>query len=243
MTHLSNEGGGSVGVVLEGRRKLLGELVVPGKAVDPALDENKMELGILILPVPLKMLANIHSLLDEAVKILGDLRGETLGLEDTDDGVASDNLHAGHGLRVTEKDTNLRGGKSLSGELHDALDDLVELLELARKGLTPSQIGVLLRDSEAVPRVKVVTGNTIVRILKAKGLAPEIPEDLYCLIKKAVNVRKHLERNRQDKDAKFHLILIESRIHRISRYYKLSKKLPTTFKYDSNTRCCAYDPW
>uniref|UniRef100_A0A7S3LX87 Uncharacterized protein n=1 Tax=Palpitomonas bilix TaxID=652834 RepID=A0A7S3LX87_9EUKA len=128
MTHLSNEGGGSVGVVLEGRRKLLGELVVPGKAVDPALDENKMELGILILPVPLKMLANIHSLLDEAVKILGDLRGETLGLEDTDDGVASDNLHAGHGLRVTEKDTNLRGGKSLSGELHDALDDLVGAL-------------------------------------------------------------------------------------------------------------------
>mmetsp|Transcript_8988 Transcript_8988/g.24475 ORF Transcript_8988/g.24475 Transcript_8988/m.24475 type:complete len:152 (-) Transcript_8988:92-547(-) len=115
-------------------------------------------------------------------------------------------------------------------------DQIVEsIVKLARKGLTPSQIGVLLRDSEAVPRVKVVTGNTIVRILKAKGLAPEIPEDLYCLIKKAVNVRKHLERNRQDKDAKFHLILIESRIHRLSRYYKLSKKLPPTFKYDSNT--------
>lgn len=46
------------------------------------------------------------------------------------------------------------------------------------------------------------------------GLAPEIPEDLYCLIKKAVSVRKHLERNRKDKDSKFRLILIESRIHR-----------------------------
>ena len=40
---------------------------------------------------------------------------------------------------------------------------------------------------------------------------PELPEDLYCLIKKAVSVRKHLERNRQDNDAKFGLILIESR--------------------------------
>lgn len=29
------------------------------------------------------------------------------------------------------------------------------------------------------------------------GLAPELPEDLYSLIKKAVNVRKHLERNRK----------------------------------------------
>ena len=46
------------------------------------------------------------------------------------------------------------------------------------------------------------------------GLAPEIPEDLYHLIKKAVSVRKHLERNRKDKDSKFRLILIESRIHR-----------------------------
>ena len=46
------------------------------------------------------------------------------------------------------------------------------------------------------------------------GLAPEIPEDLYMLIKKAVAVRKHLDRNRKDKDSKFRLILIESRIHR-----------------------------
>lgn len=36
----------------------------------------------------------------------------------------------------------------------------------------------------------------------------------------AVAVRKHLERNRKDKDSKFRLILIESRIHRLSRYYK-----------------------
>ena len=48
------------------------------------------------------------------------------------------------------------------------------------------------------------------------GLSSEIPEDLYCLIKKAVSVRKHLERNRKDCDAKFRLILIESRVHRCS---------------------------
>lgn len=28
-------------------------------------------------------------------------------------------------------------------------------------------------------------------------MAPEIPEDLYHLIKKAVSIRKHLERNRK----------------------------------------------
>ena len=50
-------------------------------------------------------------------------------------------------------------------------------------------------------------------------MAPELPEDCYYLIKKAVSIRKHLERNRKDKDAKFRLILVESRIHRLARYY------------------------
>ena len=51
----------------------------------------------------------------------------------------------------------------------------------------------------------------------------------------AVAVRKHLERNRKDKDSKFRLILIESRIHRLSRYYKTSGVLPPTWKYESAT--------
>lgn len=67
------------------------------------------------------------------------------------------------------------------------------------------------------------------------GLSPDIPEDLYCLIKKAVSVRKHLDKFRGDKDAKFRLILIESRIHRLARYYKTVKGLPPNFKYESAT--------
>ena len=54
------------------------------------------------------------------------------------------------------------------------------------------------------------------------GLAPAIPEDLYYMIKKAVVMRKHLEVNRKDKDGKFRLILVESRIHRLARYYKVA---------------------
>jgi ribosomal protein S15P/S13E len=37
------------------------------------------------------------------------------------------------------------------------------------------------------------------------GLAPEIPEDLYMLIKKAVAVRKHLGTNRKDRDGKLYV--------------------------------------
>ncbi len=100
------------------------------------------------------------------------------------------------------------------------------ICKFAKKGLTPSQIGVILRDSHGIAQVKSVTGSKVLRILKAHGLAPEIPEDLYHLIKKAVAVRKHLERNRKDKDSKFRLILVESRVHRLARYYKRVKKLP-----------------
>ena len=71
------------------------------------------------------------------------------------------------------------------------------------------------------------------------------------LIKKAVAVRKHLQTNRKDKDGKFRLILIESRIHRVSciqcaskvranasklsRYYKTVGALPPTWRYESAT--------
>ncbi|KAK8761895.1 hypothetical protein V5799_026838 [Amblyomma americanum] len=86
-----------------------------------------------------------------------------------------------------------------------------------------------------VARVRWVTGNKILRILKGKGLAPDLPEDLYSLIKKAVAIRKHLERNRKDRDSKFRLILVESRIHRLVRYYKAKRILAPTWRYESST--------
>jgi small subunit ribosomal protein S13e len=113
-------------------------------------------------------------------------------------------------------------------------NDLVDtIVKLAKKGNTPSQIGVTLRDSVGIPQVKSVTGSKILRILKKVGLAPQIPEDLYHLIKKAVNIRKHLEKCRRDKDSKFRLILVESRIHRLARYYRNVKSLPPTWRYNS----------
>nr|ACO15393.1 40S ribosomal protein S13 [Caligus clemensi] len=110
-----------------------------------------------------------------------------------------------------------------------------QIYKLAKKGLTPSQIGVILRDSHGVAQVRFVTGNKILRILRSEGLAPDLPEDIYYLIKKAVSIRKHMERNRKDRDAKFRLILIESRIYRLARYYKIKGVLPPTWKYESAT--------
>jgi len=110
-----------------------------------------------------------------------------------------------------------------------------EICKCARKGMTPSQIGVVLRDSLGVAQVNAITGAKILRMLRTAGLAPELPEDLYFLIKKAVNIRRHLEKNRKDIDSKFRLILVESRIHRLARYYKSKKTLPAVWKYEAST--------
>ena len=118
--------------------------------------------------------------------------------------------------------------------VHVSATDLTDqMVKLAKRGSTPSQIGVLLRDQYGIPQVSGVTGAKILRILKVNGVAPTLPEYLYHLIKKAVNVRKHIEKHRADKDGKFRLILIESRIHRLARYYRKVSSLPPTWRYQS----------
>lgn len=48
------------------------------------------------------------------------------------------------------------------------------ICKFAKKGLTPSQIGVILRDSHGIAQVKSVTGNKILRILKAHGTSSSL---------------------------------------------------------------------
>jgi small subunit ribosomal protein S13e len=43
------------------------------------------------------------------------------------------------------------------------------ICKLAKKGLTPSQIGVILRDSHGIAQVNSVTGSKVLRILKGHG--------------------------------------------------------------------------
>jgi Ribosomal S13/S15 N-terminal domain len=43
------------------------------------------------------------------------------------------------------------------------------ICKLAKKGMTPSQIGVILRDSHGVGQISNVTGTKVLRILKANG--------------------------------------------------------------------------
>ncbi|MGC9111934.1 30S ribosomal protein S15 [Acidilobus sp.] len=112
----------------------------------------------------------------------------------------------------------------------DEIETIIE--QLAQKGYTPSQIGLILRDQFGVPLVKPILGKNITDVLKERGLEPKIPEDLFNLMKRAVNLRRHLQEHPKDFDSKRGLILIESRIRRLVRYYKEVGKLPSDWEYD-----------
>jgi len=204
--------------------------------VNSAFNQDQSEFGILVLSVLFQMFSNSDCLLDQVIKIFcgcSEFKSLFLSKSFLSKHPNMGRMHTpGKGIAdsaLPYKRTPPSWLKITSLEVAD------HVCKLAKKGLTPSQIGVILRDSHGIGQVKNVTGQKVLRILKSSGLAPQIPEDLYHLIKKAVAVRKHLEKNRKDKDSKFRLILIESRIHRLSRYYKSSKVLPPTWKYESST--------
>ncbi len=107
-----------------------------------------------------------------------------------------------------------------------------DVVRLAKKGHSKSKIGVILRDSHGVPLVKVITGKKISKILDENGIESSLPEDLSNLVKKALNIRKHLEDNHKDLEGKKGLQRTESKIYRLIKYYKKKKVLAQDFKYD-----------
>ncbi|UNQ72638.1 30S ribosomal protein S15 [Infirmifilum sp. NZ] len=116
----------------------------------------------------------------------------------------------------------------------DASPEQVEglVVSLYRKGYPPSMIGLILRDQYGIPLVKAVTGKSILQILRERGLAPEVPEDLMNLIRKAIRIRKHLEEHPKDYHSKRGLQLVESKIHRLAKYYKREGVLPPDWRYE-----------
>lgn len=105
------------------------------------------------------------------------------------------------------------------------------ILQLSKDGLSPSQIGVTMRDQYGVPLIKPILGKGINQILEENNSTPEMPEDLNQLVQKALALQKHLKIHNTDKRNIRSLELIEAKIHRLSKYYKKKGKIPITWKY------------
>ncbi len=105
------------------------------------------------------------------------------------------------------------------------------IVRLHSEGLTTAAIGLRLRDAYGVPNVRLATGKRITDILRAKGAKFDLPEDLSSMMKRAVELQGHLKEHKKDLSNKRGLQLIESKIRRLSRYYKEEGILPADWDY------------
>ena len=111
------------------------------------------------------------------------------------------------------------------------IEELV--IKYSKDGLTPSQIGLKLRDQHSIPLIKPITKKSVGKILKENDLEAEMPEDLENIVKKAVGLQKHLKNNKGDNRNVRSLELIEAKVHRLSVYYKRIDRIPQNWKYKS----------
>ena len=94
--------------------------------MNSALDEDQSELGVHVFSVALEMLPNVDCLLDEHVKVLGDLGSESVLSQDTEDLVASDALHLWDTVAIPEQNTDLRRRASFLSQFYDLYDKIVD---------------------------------------------------------------------------------------------------------------------
>jgi small subunit ribosomal protein S15 len=100
------------------------------------------------------------------------------------------------------------------------------IVKYTKDGLTPSQIGIKLRDQHSIPLVKPIMKKSMGQILEDNDLKADMPEDLGNIVNKAVGLQKHLKANKGDNRNVRSLELIEAKVHRLSVYYKRIGRIP-----------------
>jgi len=109
------------------------------------------------------------------------------------------------------------------------------VLRLYGNGVSPTMIGITLRDQYGVPSVRPILGTKLTSYLRENAEVPEIPEDLANLMRKAISIRKHLESNKKDLHNRRWLQLTENKIRRLAKYYRGAGRLPETWQYRPET--------
>lgn len=105
------------------------------------------------------------------------------------------------------------------------------ILKMAREGVPPAKIGIILRDHYAIANLRTQLGMSLRAFLKKENALGEYPEDLLNLIKKAVRMANHIKVTKNDVANGVKLGHVESKIHRLTKYYLSKGALPTGWRY------------
>lgn len=119
--------------------------------------------------------------------------------------------------------------KLKSGEIEQIIT------KLAKEGKQSAEIGLVLRDQYGIPSTRDTFKKRVARIMKDHKVYNEVlPEDMYNLVKKAVNLGKHMDKNKKDYTSYRGLELTESKIRRLAKFYKREKALPEKWKWNAD---------
>ncbi len=108
-----------------------------------------------------------------------------------------------------------------------------QAVQLSKTGVLAARIGQTLRDTYGVPSARAVTGKRLGVLLAENGQKPEIPDDLQALLKRVVHLQHHLETHPKDLSNRRGLVLMESRIRRLARYYRQHHRIPESWRYSA----------
>ncbi|MFH1630780.1 MAG: 30S ribosomal protein S15 [Candidatus Aenigmatarchaeota archaeon] len=112
-------------------------------------------------------------------------------------------------------------------------DELEKLIsKLAKESHSSSKIGMILRDQYGIPSTRVM--NVRVQKVVSKYIKSDVPDDMFDLLAKAVNLHNHTTSNKKDNKSRHDLASVESRIRRLAKYYKKTGKIPNTWEYTIN---------
>lgn len=106
------------------------------------------------------------------------------------------------------------------------------VVKLAKLGKTSALIGTELRDSYGIPSTRMLTNTRISEMMKKHNQYPKFPEDMFNLMKKAVLLHAHMQKNKKDYTSKRGLELTESKIRRLTKFYRKEGSVPKEWKYE-----------
>ncbi|MDE1846050.1 MAG: 30S ribosomal protein S15 [Candidatus Micrarchaeota archaeon] len=106
------------------------------------------------------------------------------------------------------------------------------IVDYAKQNMHQAQIGQALKEKHGIKYIKQIFGKRLGEILGEKKVANAYPQDFLDLIKKAVVMRSHLAKNHRDVYGATRLKRVESKIWRLTKYYKSTGVIPQDWKYE-----------
>lgn len=123
--HLSNQSGSGGGFVFPVWWQDSDGSVVSGQSVDSGFDQNQSEFSIFVFSVSFQMFSDRNSFFDQVVQIFWNFWSQTVGFQNSQNFVTSDNFGLGNTVSISQQNTDLRWSQTFSGVFDDLFNDCI----------------------------------------------------------------------------------------------------------------------